>query len=142
MIQRIPPPLNKTTDAVRQNLLRFCGGAAVLAGGIAMLRHAAAWPVRPFCFFHALTGWYCPGCGATRALCALSRGDLDAACHYNPLLIALLPLLVYAAWQPLRLAWIRPVWIWTLVVSILLFSAEHRRPTVFGARALTHNPRR
>ena len=30
----------------------------------------------PPCMFHALTGFSCPGCGSTRAVSALLRGDL------------------------------------------------------------------
>ncbi|HVF42774.1 MAG TPA: DUF2752 domain-containing protein [Pyrinomonadaceae bacterium] len=37
------------------------------------------------CPFRALTGLPCPGCGMTRAFCALGHGDLSAAFGYNPL---------------------------------------------------------
>lgn len=44
----------------------------------------------PPCLFHRITGYYCPGCGATRAVQALLSGNLSAAlrCH---------PFVVYAA---------------------------------------------
>ena len=35
------------------------------------------------CVFHLLTGWYCPGCGASRALRALLHFDLGQALRYN-----------------------------------------------------------
>lgn len=38
------------------------------------------------CPFHALTGWYCPGCGSTRAVEAAFRGDVEQALHNNALL--------------------------------------------------------
>jgi hypothetical protein len=41
-------------------------------------------PFVPGCPFHALTGVPCPGCGTTRALLALVRGDVPAALAWNP----------------------------------------------------------
>lgn len=45
------------------------------------------------CFFHRITGWNCPGCGATHMLLALLRGELRRAFWYNPVLLILLPAL-------------------------------------------------
>ena len=41
----------------------------------------------PKCMVYQQTGLYCPGCGCTRALSALLRGDLKASLHNNLLLI-------------------------------------------------------
>ena len=41
----------------------------------------------PKCLFHKLTGFYCPGCGGTRALSSLLHGDLKSSLHNNLLLI-------------------------------------------------------
>jgi hypothetical protein len=49
----------------------------------------------PRCPFYAVTGWQCPGCGATRALYSLLHGNLTAAWAYNSLFVAVLPLLVF-----------------------------------------------
>lgn len=40
------------------------------------------------CPIHAFTGFYCPGCGSTRAVRALLNGDLQLAIHNNVLLLA------------------------------------------------------
>ena len=40
------------------------------------------------CPIHALTGFYCPGCGSTRAVKAVLNGDLPLAFHDNALLMA------------------------------------------------------
>ncbi len=72
--------------------------AAVAATGFAYLytRDPTAGGLYPFCLFHRVTGLYCPGCGTTRALHALSHGRLLAALGYNPLAVLLLPPLSYA----------------------------------------------
>ena len=38
----------------------------------------------PPCMFHALTGFSCPGCGSTRAVSALLRGDLLTSLKLQP----------------------------------------------------------
>ncbi len=39
----------------------------------------------PPCLFHILTGYYCPGCGGTRAVKALFHGHILKAVYYHPL---------------------------------------------------------
>ena len=75
---------------------------AVLASGIWLLRTfdpAAAGNLFPSCLFHDITGWYCPGCGITRALHALVHLDVVRAFAMNALLVASLPLLGVMALQ-------------------------------------------
>lgn len=53
---------------------------------------SAGWPIflkaAPYlsagCRFYALTGFYCPACGGTRALNALLRGRLITSLQFNP----------------------------------------------------------
>ena len=49
----------------------------------------------PKCGFYALTGYYCPGCGMTRALHHLLRGDVLKAFQYNAILVVGIPVLIY-----------------------------------------------
>jgi len=57
------------------------------------------------CTFHAFTGLYCPGCGATRATHELLHGRLLSALHDNAFWVAVLPLAACAAVaEGLRLA--------------------------------------
>lgn len=37
------------------------------------------------CMLHALTGYYCPGCGGTRAAAAFLRGDILRSFFYHPI---------------------------------------------------------
>ena len=53
---------------------------------------SSAWWM-PQCPFLRLTGLYCPGCGAQRALHALLLGDLAGAFRFNPFLLSIVPLL-------------------------------------------------
>ncbi|MCR5421803.1 MAG: DUF2752 domain-containing protein [Lachnospiraceae bacterium] len=38
----------------------------------------------PDCYFESVTGWYCPGCGASRALTALVQGKVFKSILYHP----------------------------------------------------------
>lgn len=67
---------------------------AVAGGGATVLFFvdpaAGAWFLPP-CPLRALTGLECPGCGSTRAVHSLLRGDLGGALAFNPLLVVYLP---------------------------------------------------
>lgn len=39
------------------------------------------------CMFHLVTGLYCPGCGGTRALLYLVRGQVVQSLTYHPLVL-------------------------------------------------------
>lgn len=73
-----------------------------LTAGIWLLRTfdpGATGSLFPSCLFHDLTGWYCPGCGITRALHALVHFDFRRAFAMNALLMLSLPLLTVMAAQ-------------------------------------------
>jgi uncharacterized protein DUF2752 len=69
----------------------------VLLASSAVFLVSAIWrppdePIIILCPFRALTGLLCPGCGMTRAFCALGHGELRRAIGFN----ALSPLLFLA----------------------------------------------
>lgn len=72
-------------------------GAGVV-GTVARLDPATRSALSPGCPWRTLTGLDCPGCGGTRALYALTRGDVALAVDHNVLVVALLPVLV-AVWM-------------------------------------------
>lgn len=84
-------------------------GAALLAPvGVWLLLNfdpnAADSPFPP-CMFRLFTGYYCIGCGLTRALHALVHGDVVGAFGMNPLAMVILPLVPLliahsSGWQP------------------------------------------
>lgn len=43
--------------------------------------------VMPGCLFLRLTGYYCPGCGGTRAVISLFRGDFLQSFLYHPVVL-------------------------------------------------------
>lgn len=47
------------------------------------------------CYFYQITGFYCLGCGGSRAVLALLHGNLIEALRYNAMAILLLPFLGY-----------------------------------------------
>ncbi|ADL53557.1 hypothetical protein Clocel_3891 [Clostridium cellulovorans 743B] len=49
----------------------------------------------PPCLFKKITGFYCPGCGSTRAIHALLNLNIWQAFRYNMLMVTLLPYMVY-----------------------------------------------
>ena len=86
--------------------------------------------VFPPCLFHALTGWYCPGCGSARGLHQLLHGHVLTAFGLNPLMVLSLPFLSYGLIsrilflgtnRRLPSVFIPARWIWALLTVIILF---------------------
>ena len=66
----------------------------------------------PACAFRSVTGWWCPGCGLTRATHDLLHGDLAEAFADNALVVPVLAMLIltWGAWLGHSLGR-RPAWI-------------------------------
>jgi hypothetical protein len=75
-----PPPAQAERSLAWVMLL---GLSAVFL--ISMLWRPADEPTIILCPFRALTGLLCPGCGMTRAFCALGHGELGRAIRFNAL---------------------------------------------------------
>jgi len=59
-------------------------GLALLALGISLCWRPEALPALPLCPFHEVTGLPCPGCGLTRAFCAIGHAEFARAWAFNP----------------------------------------------------------
>ena len=103
----------------------------ILAAGAALLLYFFVEPkngILPKCFFHELTGLYCPGCGVQRSFHALLNGHVLTAIDYNLLFILFLPLIIYFI---LTFTWgkklavssfiYKPVFSFTVVIVVVSF---------------------
>lgn len=69
----------------------FAAGSALLYS-TSPYQHQLGLP----CPFLATTGWYCPGCGTTRAFYSVMHGDFGSAFRMNAMfLVIVLPLVVW-----------------------------------------------
>lgn len=48
---------------------------------------------RPPCLFHALTGFFCPGCGMSRGIWLILRGDIAGGLRQNILVALVIPMI-------------------------------------------------
>lgn len=97
------PTISRTTSASAHfrpfSLWEWAGialFAVVAAAGVWLLRHHdpnLPHSGLPSCLFFDVTGFYCPGCGITRALHAVVHGDLARAFGMNPLAMIVIPLI-------------------------------------------------
>ncbi len=110
-------------------------GAAALAA--LFFLDPARGGIFPPCPFRALTGYLCPGCGTLRALHQLLHGHVTTALRLNPLSVSALPFVGYssissllkaATGRPLAPIFIRPLFIWTLLIAILAFWVLRNTP--------------
>ena len=102
---------------------------------------AARFPIlAPGCALSRVTHLYCPGCGGTRAVAALLRGDLLTSLQANPLVLWLagigLYLYVRGWWAVARHAPERfsvPAWTWIgLIVLAVTLLVVRNLALVFG----------
>jgi len=103
------------------------GGAALIGAGYVAAVDPNTAGHYPTCPFLAVTGWYCPGCGALRAVHALGHGDLMTALARNPFAVVAIGCVVLAwlAWllrtltgRPRR--WMLPRWALYSVLGMIV----------------------
>lgn len=88
----------------------------------------------PQCLVLKHTGFYCPGCGSLRAIHFLLQGEFTKAWHMNPLTVLLIPGLAVLAGAELLFnrhdiaTRIRPVWLWMLIATFILFGILRNLP--------------
>lgn len=84
--------------------------AAVVAVGVVATVDPNEQGHYPTCPFLAATGLFCPGCGSLRAVHALAGGDVATAFERNPLMVLVVPFLLWSfvRWTGATLGWLRP----------------------------------
>jgi len=90
----------------------------------------------PTCPVLAITGLYCPGCGALRTVHALARLDVGTAVSLNVLVVAVVPLLVGLWWGWARRRWtgacrtrLAPAWaLWGFLAVVVSFAVLRNMP--------------
>ncbi|MER7500187.1 DUF2752 domain-containing protein [Nonomuraea pusilla] len=112
-------------------------GAAVAVVAVVDPNQPGHYPTCPFLW---ITGLYCPGCGSLRAVHALAHLDVVKAVDMNPLMVAMLPLLLFwwgrwavRAWQgrPRRTTLAHPAWLWAFLAIVMVYWVVRNLP--FGA---------
>ena len=93
--------------------------------------------ILPKCFFHELTGLYCPGCGVQRSFHALLNGHILTAIDYNLLFILFLPLIIYfilafalGKKHPSSSFIYKPVFSFTVVIVVVSFWVLRNIPVI------------
>ena len=61
-----------------------CIGLILTYIGMRYVLHIDLIDYMPPCFFYTATGFYCPGCGGTRAVFAFMRGDILKSLFFHP----------------------------------------------------------
>lgn len=128
-------------DKKEQNRVYVWRKIALLVGAIAFLAIYwwiyKTWGIAIPCFWHEITGLYCPGCGITRMLESIVLGDFYQAFRYNPLCFILIPLGVVLWLNSLytkrtgQESWVNriPGWVWgILIVVVILYGIVRNLP--------------
>ena len=112
----------------------------IIAAGAILLLYFFVEPkngILPKCFFHELTGLYCPGCGVQRSFHALLNGHILTAIDYNLLFILFLPLIIYFILafalnkkHPSSSFIYKPVFSFTVVIVVVSFWVLRNIPVI------------
>jgi len=90
------------------------------------------------CIFHQVTGYYCPGCGITRAFFSLLQLDVVNAFRYNSLVICMLPIFLisggigYYNWLYDKKVKNVPDWTWYILILITILFGILRNTDLFS----------
>jgi len=113
--------------------------AAAGAAVVVFFFDPAQYGFYPICLFHSLTGWNCPGCGATRAVFQLLHGHLQQAFRDNALVIAgLAAVPIGVLWHLIQRKRGRPgagqppIWVWWTLLALVLVFTVLRNVPAFG----------
>ena len=129
----------EATEATKKDRLSVGMWAALIILGcfVLFLIPPGGKSIYPVCYFHALTGLYCPTCGGTRPMYHLLHGHSAKAFANNPLFVILIPPLLFLGFNEVRYAltgkkWRIPQpkigWTWFLLALLILFGILRNIP--------------
>jgi hypothetical protein len=138
-VGEVPPPPPDDASSWRYKAAPFAiGGAAIAACAYVAWVNPNETQVFPQCPLQAATGLDCPGCGMTRAVYALTQGDVVRALDHNVLLVVVLPLFLWSFlnWSAQRFGrelpspgWSYKPWMtWALAVFVFGFQILRNMP--------------
>ncbi len=130
------PPIIKPSP--RRIILVSVLAPVLLAAAMLFIFDPSRYGFYPGCMFYKTTGLLCAGCGATRAMYQLLHGHAFTAFRFNPLLMISLPFILgYGARFLVRASRgqscevnIRPRWLWTILVILVVFSVVRNLPVI------------
>lgn len=95
-----PPIRTRRPEVIVAPLVTF----AVVGVLLFIARFVDRLPIQPpRCGFKSLTGIPCAGCGSSRAMMSLSRGEIAAALQYNPAItLSVVAIAVWLLWRTIR----------------------------------------
>ena len=127
-----PKAAQSTGERVRA--LLFLG---LFVGGVVAVLVPEERRLVPPCGFRSFTGLYCAGCGTSRAMAALVRGDLLTALRANAFaVIVVVPVFIGLVYNALEAFGVRlprpprvhPTLIWAFGIAVLVFWIARNLP--------------
>ena len=127
-------PPSASGGGEKARALLFLG---LFLGGVAAVLIPEVRRFVPPCGFRSLTGLYCAGCGTSRAMAALVRGDLLTALRMNALaVIVVVPVFVGLVHNALEAFGVRlpalprnhPTLVWAFGIAVLVFWVARNLP--------------
>ncbi len=130
------PPKIATPQSLAFFTVVMLVAAAFGSGAVLFFFDPAKHGFYPICLFHSLTGWNCPGCGATRAAYQLLHGHLLRALRDNALFVlTLAALAAQGAWwamkrirNPPAAFVVPPKALWAFLVIAFIFTVLRNLP--------------
>ena len=85
-----------TKEKKQLDRLLITSAAGLIAAMLYFYFDARYYSFFPRCTFFTITGFLCPGCGSQRAISSLLQGDLLQALHFNVLVVASFPFILFS----------------------------------------------